>query len=148
MNNLLTEVSSWMERMGYTSAAVAPAIVALSVLCRFGTSLLTAFPEVLQREVKFLGAPGGDTLIFDGSNQPSTNNDITGLTLTDITFSPPARSMSLAVSRVRNWRCVRSSGPRGILGNHPNSSISRIPRCATLGSETMNVAPGGGCAAS
>src|SRR4051794_8489460 len=44
---------SWMERMGYTSAAVGPAIVALSVLGRFVTSLLTAFPDVLQREVKF-----------------------------------------------------------------------------------------------
>ena len=50
---------SWMERMGYTRAAVAPAIVALSALGHFVTSLLTAFPDVLQREVKFLGDPGG-----------------------------------------------------------------------------------------
>ena len=55
----LTPDRSWMERMGYTRAAVAPAIAALSGLSRFVTSLLTAFPDALQREVRFRGEPGG-----------------------------------------------------------------------------------------
>jgi hypothetical protein len=43
--------------LGYTHAAVAPAINALSGLCRYATSLLSAAPDVLQREIKLLGAP-------------------------------------------------------------------------------------------
>src|SRR6266849_4105223 len=51
---------SWMERMGYTSAAVAPVIDALSALCRFVTALLSAAPDALRREVNFLDAPGAE----------------------------------------------------------------------------------------
>ena len=49
---------SWMERTGYSRAAVAPAIDALSALCRYVTSLLNATPDVLQREVKLLAVQG------------------------------------------------------------------------------------------
>ena len=50
----------WMERMGYTHAAVAPAIDALSGLCRYVAALLSAAPDALGREIKLLGAPGTD----------------------------------------------------------------------------------------
>ena len=49
---------AWMERMGYSRGAVAPAIEMLSALCRYVTALLEAAPDALRREVKFLGAPG------------------------------------------------------------------------------------------
>jgi len=54
----MTPDRSWMERTGYTRAAVAPAIDALSALCRYVASLLNASPDVLQREVKLLAVPG------------------------------------------------------------------------------------------
>jgi hypothetical protein len=47
-----------MERMGYTHVAVAPAIDALSGLCRYVAALLSAAPDALRHEVKLLGAPG------------------------------------------------------------------------------------------
>ena len=47
----------WMERMGYRGA-VAPAIEALSAVCRYGSAILSAAPDALQREIKLLGAPG------------------------------------------------------------------------------------------
>jgi hypothetical protein len=49
---------SWMERMG--RVPVAPAIDALSGLCRYVTSLLRAAPDALRSEVKLLGAPGAE----------------------------------------------------------------------------------------
>ena len=51
---------SLMERMGYTRAAVAPAIDALSGLCRHVTSILSAAPDALRSEVKLLEAPGAE----------------------------------------------------------------------------------------
>jgi hypothetical protein len=48
---------AWMERMGY-SGPVAPAIEALSAVCRYGSALLGAAPDALRREIKLLGAPG------------------------------------------------------------------------------------------
>ena len=47
----------WMERMGYRGA-VAPAVEALSALCRYVSALLSAAPGALRREIKLLGAPG------------------------------------------------------------------------------------------
>ena len=55
---------AWMERMGYTHAAVAPAIDALSGLCRYVAALLSAAPDALQREVKLLGAPGTEPYLM------------------------------------------------------------------------------------
>ena len=48
---------AWMERMGYRGA-VAPAIEALSPLCRYVSAPLSAAPDALRREIKLLGAPG------------------------------------------------------------------------------------------
>ena len=55
---------AWMERMGYTHAAVAPAIDALSGLCRYVAALLSAAPDALRREVKFLGTPGTEPYLM------------------------------------------------------------------------------------
>jgi hypothetical protein len=55
---------AWMERMGYTHAAVAPAIDALSALCRYVAALLSAAPDALRREVKLLGAPGTEPYLM------------------------------------------------------------------------------------
>jgi hypothetical protein len=49
---------AWMERLGYSRAAVVPAIEALSAACRYGAALLSAAPDGLRCEVKLLGAPG------------------------------------------------------------------------------------------
>src|SRR3954447_14367704 len=49
---------AWMERMGYSRGAVAPAIEVLSALCRYVAALLSTAPDGLRREVKLLGAPG------------------------------------------------------------------------------------------
>jgi hypothetical protein len=54
----------WMERMGYTRAAVAPAIDALSGLCRYVAALLSAAPDALRHEVKLLGAPGTEPYLM------------------------------------------------------------------------------------
>src|SRR5262245_28318770 len=48
---------AWMERMGYRGA-VAPAVEALSALCRYVSALLSAATDGLGREIKLLGAPG------------------------------------------------------------------------------------------
>jgi hypothetical protein len=56
---------TWMERMGYTHAAVAPAIDALSGLCRYVAALLSAAaPDALRREIKLLGAPGTEPYLM------------------------------------------------------------------------------------
>ena len=47
-----------MERVGYSRVAVAPAIEVLSALCRYVAALLSAAPDALRNEVKFLEAPG------------------------------------------------------------------------------------------
>jgi hypothetical protein len=63
----ITYDCSWMNpdralmgRMGYTHAAVAPAIDALSGLSRYVAALLSAAPDALRHEVTLLGAPGTD----------------------------------------------------------------------------------------
>ena len=48
---------AWMERMGYRGS-VAPAIEALSAVCRYVSALLSAAPDALRREINLLGAPG------------------------------------------------------------------------------------------
>ena len=48
---------AWMERMAYRGS-VAPAIEALSALCRYGSALLSAAPDGLRRNIELLGAPG------------------------------------------------------------------------------------------
>ena len=55
---------AWMERLGYTHAAVAPAIDALSGLCRYVAALLSAVPDALRCEVKFLAAPGTEPYVM------------------------------------------------------------------------------------
>jgi hypothetical protein len=55
---------AWMERLGYTHAAVGPAIDALSGLCRYVAALLGAAPDALRREVKLLGAPGTEPYLM------------------------------------------------------------------------------------
>ena len=55
---------AWMERLGYTHAAVAPAIDALSGLCRYVAALLSAAPDALRHEVKLLGAPGTEPYLM------------------------------------------------------------------------------------
>jgi hypothetical protein len=55
---------AWMERLGYTHAAVAPAIDALSGLCRYVAALLSAAPDALQHDVKLLGAPGTEPYLM------------------------------------------------------------------------------------
>src|SRR5262249_58643699 len=55
---------AWMERMGYTHSAVAPAIDALSALCRYVAALLSAAPDALRCEVKLLGAPGTEPYLM------------------------------------------------------------------------------------
>src|SRR5262245_47399354 len=54
----------WMERLGYSRGAVAPAIEALSALCRYVAALLSAAPDALRREVKLLGTPGTDPYLM------------------------------------------------------------------------------------
>jgi hypothetical protein len=49
-----------MERMGYSRAAVVPAIEVLSALCRYLAALLSAVPDALGNEVKLLEAPGAE----------------------------------------------------------------------------------------
>src|SRR5262245_25854807 len=48
---------TWMERLGYSRGAVAPAIEALSAVCRHVAALLGASPDALRREIKLLGDP-------------------------------------------------------------------------------------------
>ena len=54
---------AWMERMGYRGS-VAPAIEALSAVCRYGSALLSAAPDALGREIKLLGAPGTEPYLM------------------------------------------------------------------------------------
>ena len=51
---------SWVERMGYTTAAVGPAIETLSGLGRYLESLFRAVPDAMRRDVNLLDAPGAD----------------------------------------------------------------------------------------
>ena len=55
---------AWMERMGYSRGAVAPAIEALSAVCRYVAALLSAAPDALRLEVKLLGAPGTEPYLM------------------------------------------------------------------------------------
>ena len=54
----------WMERLGYSRGAVAPAIEALSALCSYVAALLSAAPDALRREVKLLGTPGTEPYLM------------------------------------------------------------------------------------
>ncbi len=49
---------AWMERMGYKTAPVEPAIEALRALTRHLSGVIDAAPDARQREVKLLDAPG------------------------------------------------------------------------------------------
>ena len=57
----LTPGGSWMERLGYNSAPIGPAVDLLEALCRHVTALLTVVADGMERSVKLLDAPGADT---------------------------------------------------------------------------------------
>ena len=50
--------SAWMERMGYRTAPVKPAIETLRALTRHLSGVIEAAPDATRREVKLLDAPG------------------------------------------------------------------------------------------
>ena len=51
---------AWMERMGYKTAPIEPAIETLRALTRHLSSLIGAAPEVTRRKVKLLDEPGAE----------------------------------------------------------------------------------------
>ena len=53
-----------MERVGYGRVAVAPAVEVLSALSRYVAALLSAAPDALRNEVKFLEAPGAEPYVM------------------------------------------------------------------------------------
>ena len=55
---------AWMERIGYTHAAVAPAIDAMAGVCRHVAAILSAAPDALRHEVKLLGPPGTEPYLM------------------------------------------------------------------------------------
>jgi hypothetical protein len=70
-NGGITYDCSWMnpdrasmERTGYTRAAVAPAIDAMSGVCRHVAAILSATPDALRHEVKLLGPPGTEPYLM------------------------------------------------------------------------------------
>lgn len=52
--------AAWMERMGYGSAPVGPALEMLRALGRHLSGLLGAAPDASRREVKLIDAPGAE----------------------------------------------------------------------------------------
>ena len=55
---------AWVERMGYSREAMAPAIEVLSASCRYASALLGATPDALRHEIKLLGAPGTEPYLM------------------------------------------------------------------------------------
>src|SRR6185369_823053 len=49
---------AWMQRMGYNSAPIAPALKTLRALCEYYAVLITRIPDALSREVQLLDSPG------------------------------------------------------------------------------------------
>ncbi len=56
----VTPDASWMRRVDYSKAPVAPALEALRALCQHISNLFSATPDGLRREVRLLDAPGAE----------------------------------------------------------------------------------------
>ena len=54
----MTPNASWMQRVGYKTAPVGPALKTLKALCRHISGLISASPGASRRHVKLLDAPG------------------------------------------------------------------------------------------
>lgn len=56
----VTPDASWMQRVGYNTAPVGPALATLRALCEHIAGLIRASPDGLRREVRLLDAPGAE----------------------------------------------------------------------------------------
>jgi hypothetical protein len=52
--------AAWMQRMGYSTAPIRPALDALQALCEHVTALIRGIPDGLRRQVQLLDAPGAE----------------------------------------------------------------------------------------